>query len=123
MKTYSDKTILIAEDNEVSFFLLKETLEPIKINVIRADNGLEAVRLFKEEDIDLVLMDIRMPYLNGMEALEEIRKISAEVPVYAQTAQVFPEEHSKYKDSGFNGVISKPIDLEMILEILEKELG
>lgn len=77
-------TLLIAEDEESNYLLLKTILHKY-CNLIRAKTGLEALALFKENEVDLILMDIKMPEMTGIESLKEIRKLSKDIPVIMQS--------------------------------------
>jgi len=112
-------TILIAEDEINNFLYLSELLEVTKSKIYYARNGLEAVEKVKLfNDIDIVLMDIKMPVMDGYAALEHIKKINPSLPVIAQTAYAMVEEKEKILQSGFNGYLSKPIaKFELINEL------
>ena len=114
-----NQTILIAEDDNINFLLLKKILELKKYIVLRAVNGKEAVDMCHDNpDIDLVFMDIKMPILNGFEAFEIIKKIKPTLPVIAQTAYSSIEDKEKIIHAGFNDYITKPLDKEKIFELL-----
>ncbi|MPM62320.1 Aerobic respiration control sensor protein ArcB [bioreactor metagenome] len=115
------KTILIAEDIETNYHLLKVILSK-KYNLLRAVNGSEAVNLFIEHKPDLILMDIKMPIMNGLDATREIRKISNDVVIIAQTANAFESDVELAKDAGCNDFITKPIRHKDLLAIIEKHL-
>ncbi|GAG21787.1 unnamed protein product, partial [marine sediment metagenome] len=86
-KNWTGKKILIAEDIHVNFILLEAILKGTNVDLVWAKNGKEAVEIcIKNDDIDLVLMDINMPEMNGLEATAEIRKHKKNLPVIAQTA-------------------------------------
>ncbi len=100
-------TLLIAEDNESNYTLFKAMLK--EYNLIHACNGREAVELYNQYFPDLILMDIKMPVMNGYEATAEIRKVDDQIPIIAVTAFAFAEDEQKVYDSGFNGYVAKPI--------------
>ncbi|MET1258197.1 ATP-binding protein [Flagellimonas sp. DF-77] len=111
-------TILIAEDEEANFLLLELWLKK-HCQLIRAHDGHETVRLAKTDpNIDLVLMDIKMPYLNGIEATKEIRKTNKELPIIAQTAFIMDNERSEILEAGSNEIVSKPIKREVFKKLL-----
>jgi len=117
------KSILIAEDNDFNFLLLNEMLAEHNINIIRALNGIDAVNACDNKNkIDLVLMDIKMPGMDGYSATAQIRKNRPEIPVIAVTAYVQEIDREKILASGFSGYISKPIDKNQLQEILETYL-
>jgi signal transduction histidine kinase/CheY-like chemotaxis protein len=107
--------ILVAEDEEANWLYLEQVLSLQKRNVIRAANGREAVDLCRVKPVDLVLMDIKMPVMNGFEALEEIRKMKPDLPVIAQTAYALPNDVERLKKS-FDDFITKPIDRNLLAE-------
>lgn len=108
--TNADKLpILIAEDNDSNFILFKVLLQR-DYCLIHATNGLEAVQLFKKCAPCLILMDIKMPEMDGYEATQEIRKLSVSVPIIAVTAYAFPEDQERIMTSGFNDYLSKPVN-------------
>lgn len=114
--------ILIAEDNSDNYLLLKCILQA-NYTLLHAWNGKEAIELYKQQHPQLVLMDIRMPGIDGFEATAEIRKISTTVPIIAITAYAYAQDIEQILKSGFNNYISKPIDVinlkEKVREIFE----
>jgi hypothetical protein len=113
--------ILIAEDEQINFEYLKRVLEELGItNVIYAKDGVEAINLFKtNQDIDLILMDLKMPNLSGFDAIVEIRKQNKMVPIIAQTALVTAEDKIKAINSGCNNFITKPINYVDLIELIK----
>ncbi len=121
--SFTDKTILIAEDDEVSTKLLIEVLKNLKTNYITAKNGNEAVKVCSENlDIDLVLMDIKMPDMSGYEATKLIKKTRPELIVVAQTAHAVPGDKEKALKAGCDDYISKPIVQDDLLGIIQNLL-
>ncbi len=113
--------ILVAEDDNINFMLIKQMLKSEKIQVIRAIDGLEAVTICKENtNFDMIFMDIRMPNKNGHEAFESIREFNPKIPIVAQTSYSFPEEIDKIVKTGFDDYISKPLDKDAILGLVNK---
>jgi signal transduction histidine kinase/CheY-like chemotaxis protein len=111
--------ILIAEDDEISYLYLETVLENVSKNILRAINGKEAVELVKKHtDIDFILMDIKMPVLNGFEATKEIRKFNKTVYIIAQSAFIQDNYKIKAQKAGCNTYISKPINKQKLLELL-----
>ena len=109
---FSNKTIMIVEDEELNTILLKQILRPLNANMVWAENGAEAVAKFKANtNIDLVLMDIKMPVMDGLEATKQIKAINPKIPVIAQTAFAMSNEEHKYRAQGFDDYIKKPIDI------------
>ena len=108
------KTILIAEDMDDNYLLYKIYLEK-KYNLIRAENGEEAISKFLEYSPAVILMDIGMPVVDGYQATEAIRQLSSKVPIVAVTAFAYDEDKRKVMSRGFNGYLSKPLNKELCL--------
>ena len=119
------KTILIVEDNEKNMKLARDILRAKGYATLEAVNGLDGVRLALEHKPDLVLMDIQLPDINGIEAFERIRANAetAKVPVIAFTASVTTGDRSRIGDAGFDGFLGKPINLKEFLETVRRMLG
>jgi len=115
------KKILIAEDDISNFKYLELLLSKYKdISVYHAWNGQEAVDIFcSEPGIDVILMDIKMPVMDGVKALKEIKNINSKVPVFAVTAYALNYEAEKYMSYGFDGYITKPVKKGEILGLLQ----
>jgi signal transduction histidine kinase/CheY-like chemotaxis protein len=111
--------ILVAEDEEINWLLLNQILTSGNYLPMRAVNGREAVELCRTNDnIDLVLMDIKMPEMNGYEAREEIRRFKPGLPIIAQTAYALPADIERLKKS-FSDYITKPINRHLLMEKIE----
>ena len=119
-----NKIILVAEDEESNFFLLKTQLRNTGVTLLRAKNGLEAIQKFKENEhqIDLVLMDIQMPEMNGYESMKKIKQIAKNTIIIAQTAHAMADDQKKMQEAGFDDYISKPITKQKITNLLNKHL-
>ena len=121
--TWKDKVILVAEDDEVNFRFLEVLLQDTGVQILHATNGVQAVELCKTiTKIDLVLMDLKMPEMDGIEATREIRKFNRKVPIIAQTAFVLDSELQTCIEAGCNDHITKPIDIKEFLEKVDKYL-
>jgi serine phosphatase RsbU (regulator of sigma subunit) len=114
------KRILIAEDTEVNYFLLVQALRTSNVQIFRAYNGKEAIDFCKTKEVDMVLMDINMPEMDGLEATMIIREFNQELPIIAQTALDVPGQKEKILEAGCNDYITKPIDLQLFLSIIKK---
>ncbi len=102
--------ILVAEDEQYNFIFLREILSEYKVEVIRANNGLHAVKLCNEHpEVDLVLMDIRMPVMDGLEATKKIKETFPKLPVIAQTAFALESDRKMAMNEGCDDYIAKPI--------------
>lgn len=112
-------TILLAEDDAVSRVLIKRCLQGENMTILDAWNGREAVEFtLKHPEIELVLMDIKMPVMNGFEATKEIKQLRPELPVIAQTAFTSKEERLKAIEAGCDSFMSKPINKQKLLELI-----
>ena len=114
--------ILIVEDDEISCELFKELLEKDNIkSFLIAKSGEEAIEICKDNHaIGVVLMDIKLPGINGHQALKEIKKVRSDIPVIAQTACIMNGAKDIYLNSGFDDFISKPINSNELKRLIEK---
>ena len=117
-----DKIILIAEDEDHNFMLIEEMLKASNFKIIRANTGTEAVNIFMNQPVDLILMDIRMPDMNGYEATEMIKTINPDIPIIVQSAYSLQVEIKKAIEKGANDYIVKPIDKNNLFELINKYL-
>lgn len=114
--------ILVAEDNTSNYFLFEVLLNKV-YRILHAKNGLEAIQLFKTYSPQLILMDIKMPEMDGYEATREIRKISQTVPIIAITAYAFAKDEELILHSGFNAYLAKPVNANQLRQTIEKFLN
>jgi two-component system, cell cycle response regulator DivK len=120
---WADYLILIAEDEETNFLYLKTALSPTNINIIRAKNGKEAVEQVRINPlIHIILMDIKMPEMNGLEATRGIKSFRKDVPIIAQTAFAMEEDRRNCSAVGCDDFLAKPIRYKVLLETLSKYL-
>ena len=118
-----DMTILIVDDDEVSRYLFKQNLKGENISLLFACDGLEAVAQVRNNSkIDIVLMDLKMPEMDGFEATRKIKQIQPALPVIAQTAYISPEDREKAKQSGCDRFITKPIFREELFMLIQEVL-
>ena len=125
MKTNSleNATILVAEDDDDCYTFIEEILVLEGANVIRAKNGTEAIDLLENsKGINLLLVDIKMPQMNGIEATKKIKERWHDLPIIAQTAFASKEDEKRSLKAGCDDYISKPIDYELLLGKIEKQL-
>lgn len=121
---YSGKKILLVEDIEINREIVLTMLEPTHVEIDCAMNGKEACELFfaNPARYDLILMDIQMPVMDGVEATKRIRERDKNIPIIALTANVFEEDVKKYLEGGINDHIGKPINYGVIMSMLEQYL-
>ena len=119
----SQNVVLVAEDDDISYALIEILLSKQGNKVLRAYNGKQALQLFKENpNISLILMDLKMPIMDGYEATREIRKTNTEVPIIAQTAYALAGDDKKALAAGCNDYVSKPIKRDNLMEKVEAML-
>ncbi|MDA3853473.1 MAG: PAS domain S-box protein [Bacteroidales bacterium] len=115
-ESIQDICLLIAEDDEINFLFYKSFLGN-RLTLLRAKNGKEAIDMVKNNpEIDAVLMDIKMPVMNGIEAIKIIKSFRPKLPIIAQTAYAMPEDKKMVIDAGGDDYISKPINRRHLLE-------
>ena len=119
---WQNKTVLIAEDTDINYFLLAEVLKKTKAKLIRVKNGADAVELIKSNHVDLVLMDINMPTMDGYEATKQIKEFRDDIPIIIQTA-VHEDGQENAIKSGADDFIAKPIDLKTFMDKIARFLN
>ncbi len=117
-----NRNILVVEDNKINQMITKKILEKNKMNCLVADNGTDAIKLVKENNFDVVLMDIHMPGISGIEATHEIRKFNKDIPIIALTAVTIDENLDDFYRAGFNEIIPKPFKTEEFFEKIYRTL-
>jgi two-component system cell cycle response regulator DivK len=118
-------TILIVEDNEKNMKLVRDVLQVKGYRTLEAGSAEDGIRLALDHKPDLVLMDIQLPGMNGIEALGVLRKepATAKIPVIAVTASVMQQDRKLITEAGFDGYIGKPINLKEFLATVQNMLG
>ncbi len=116
--TNQARNILIVDDDQVSRLVITKLLRSEGHQVKAASSGLEAIHRLRDGGIDLVLMDISMPDMDGLEATREIRKSGISIPIIGLTAHVFSEEHQKCRESGMSMVVTKPVEITKLKEAI-----
>jgi two-component system, cell cycle response regulator DivK len=120
---WTNKTILVVEDEEINYYYLKDVLRDTKATIIHAHNGLEAVDFCKNnENIDLVLMDIKLPIMDGYKATRAIKEFRPTLPIIAQTAYSLSGEKNLSIEAGCSEYLTKPIKPDVLLNSLAKYL-
>ncbi len=119
------KKVIIAEDNHDNFFLFRAMLVGKNIEVLRANNGKEAIQIYLDnrDSVALIIMDIRMPILSGDKAMKEIKRIDPNVPIIAVTAVAVDDERGKSLREGFDEYMSKPVLNDKFLDIVDRFVG
>ena len=113
--------ILIADDDEQSAMLMEIGVKIFSNNITKVNNGFDAVQLCRDnQDFDLVLMDIKMPGMDGYEAIKEIRRFNSKVIIIVQTAYAMPGDREKAISAGSDDYIAKPVRKELLLDLLRK---
>jgi len=116
------KKILIAEDNDSNFVLMSYILKKY-YQFERARNGQEAVEMVDKNQYDIVLMDIKMPIMNGLEATKAIREKHPDLPILALTANAFDSDRQLAMEVGCNDFLSKPVSSEECIETIKRYIG
>ena len=117
-----NRQVLVVEDNKINQMITRKILEKRKIVCQVADNGMDAIKMVQENDFDVVLMDIHMPGISGIEATQEIRKFNPELPIIALTAVTIDENLDEFYRVGFNEIIPKPFKTEEFFEKIHRTL-
>jgi two-component system cell cycle response regulator DivK len=117
--------ILVVEDNEKNMRLLRDVLRASGYRTLEASTGGQALMLVTEHGPALVLMDVRLPDMDGLEVLNRLRmdERTASIPVIAVTAQAMRGDSERFKKAGFDGYLSKPVDIDELLMAVEQQCG
>jgi len=119
----SRKTILIVDDELVNLILFKKLLSETNANILTAANGIIAIEQCNDNpEIDLVLMDIKMPEMDGQTAMKLIKEFRPDLPIIAQTAYALQNEKEMFLNNGFDGYVSKPIKKEILMDTIKKHI-
>ena len=122
---WNNRVVLITEDEEVNFFYLKTLLKKTEARILRAKNGKEAVDIIAEYKggVDLILMDINMPVMDGYEAMRIIKSKHPDLPIIAQTAYTLNNDRHKCLKAGFNDYIAKPVNRVALFRMVNDNLS
>ena len=119
---WKDKTMVVVDDTEINFVLIKTQLRKTNANIVWMKNGQEAVEYVKEKKkVDIILMDIRMPVLDGIQATIEIKQLNSNIPIVIQTASVMGDAYEDIASSSCDDVIFKPIVSANLIETINKQ--
>ena len=119
---FSNKSILVVDDSKLNLKVAENVLKEYNVNIFTCTSAKECLDYLSIGKYDIILMDIMMPVMNGVEALKEIKKLGVETPVIALTADAIDGQEDKYLKEGFDGYLSKPIDKNELKKILNKYL-
>jgi CheY-like chemotaxis protein len=103
-----DFTVLVVEDDEINSLYIETVLEPKGYKVVKAFDGTEAIDVVHKIAVDLILMDINLPEMSGLEAMQSIRLSQPLLPIVAQTAMALNNQLKEFSDSGFDAILIKP---------------
>ena len=120
--TFKGKQILLVEDDQTSYLLIKAVLEEIGAKITRVDNGLDSIQMCKDLNPDLVLMDIQLPKMNGYDAVKNIRLTQPNKIIIAITANAFEEDRQKCMAIGCNDFLAKPVSKDLLINTIAKYL-
>ena len=121
---WHEKTVLLAEDDDDNYLFMEELLKMTHVNLIRAKNGRETIEIaLNSDNIDLILMDVKMPLMSGYEAAQKIKQTKSYIPIIAQTAYAMEEDRKKAMDANCNDYISKPIEVNKLFILMSKYLN
>ena len=119
---WEDKTIVVVDDTEINFVLIKIQLRKTKAKIVWIKDGEEAIKYIKEKKpVDIILMDIRMPLVDGIQATKEIKAIAPNIPVVIQTASVIGNSYDEISTSGCDDAIFKPIMPQNLIEVIDRQ--
>ena len=116
-KSTDKKKILIVEDEPMSVMVMEKILKPYAFDLVVAVNGLDAIKKFKNESIDLVIMDLYMPEMDGFEASRRIKAISKDTPIIVISTAAIGEEELR-RDTGIDYLLSKPLNVNKFKDFI-----
>lgn len=117
----SHKTVMVVEDLKSNFLLVKALLNPY-FNIIWAMNGMEAIEKARTENVDLILMDVKMPVMGGLDATKGIREFDKQVPIIALTAYAFDSDREAAKEAGCSAFLAKPLKKQELFATISQVL-
>ena len=118
-----ERTLLIAEDNDINQVIINSMLEERYKTIHTVENGQLAVEFATTRHVDVILMDIQMPIMDGIEACKRIKSLQPNTPIIATTANVFEEDIALYKSVGFDACIAKPFEQQQLFEVIQNALN
>ena len=115
-------TILVVDDDYPSYLYIESALRMCGYKLIYASNGKDAVNIALNQDISLILMDICLPIVSGIDATKQIRKVKPFLPIVAQTAALFPDQIKAINDSGCDVILAKPFQVNELYDVIKRVL-
>ena len=122
-QNWKDKVILVVEDIDTNKIFFDAALRKTNAKILWAIDGKEAVEMFSQNKIDLVLMDLQLPIMDGYTGTREIKKLNPDIPIVAQTAHVMSGEREKCMEAGCDDYLAKPIRLQILMDTLSRFLN
>jgi two-component system cell cycle response regulator DivK len=121
----ANRQVLVVEDNEKNMKLVRDVLRATGYTTLGATTGEDAVELAQSHEPALVLMDVQLPGIDGLEALKRLRQdeLTASIPVLAVTAQAMSGDRERFLEAGFDGYLSKPIDVAELIQVVQEHCG
>ena len=121
----ANRQVLVVEDNEKNMKLFRDVLRATDYTTLGATTGEDAVELAQSHEPALVLMDVQLPGIDGLEALRRLRQdeLTASIPVLAVTAQAMSGDRERFLEAGFDGYLSKPIDVAELIQVVQEHCG
>ncbi len=113
-------TVLVLEDDEIAFKLIETALYFLNVKVIHAETGKEGIELFKENNINMILLDLNLPDMDGFELLKDFNNINANVPVVAQTAYAMNNEKQICLEMGCVDFLLKPLNINKLHKVIDR---
>jgi signal transduction histidine kinase/ActR/RegA family two-component response regulator len=121
---WNNKTVLVVEDEDINFIYIQELLSSTHINVIRATNGNEALEIYNmHPEINIILMDIKVPRIDGYALTNQLKKMRPEIAIIAQTAYAMSNDRKRAIDAGFDDYVTKPVSKNILLKSMEVFIG
>lgn len=117
---FKSRVVLVVEDNEISFKLIAALLSQVNVTIVRATNGKKAIEMCREDPrISMVLMDLQLPEMGGLDATRTINRICPGLPVIATTANAFDEDEKACMEAGCAGYLAKPLQFRKLFDLMQ----
>ena len=120
---WSGKKILVVEDDRFSFEFIRVSLRDRGLEILHSADGEQALRIFNErDDLDLILLDIQIPTIDGYAVCKKIRETNKDIPIIAQTAYAMNDEQALCAEAGCNAYLSKPLNIDRLISMMDRFL-